>query len=294
VPPNREGHVRLGGRRRLGWAEYGDPGGRLVLWFHGTPGARRQVPPVGHRAAADLGLRVVCVERPGVGDSTGHKYGSFAAWGADAARVVDELGHDRFGVIGLSGGGPYALATGWANPDRVVGVGVLGGVCPLAGPDAGPGGGIVDLAKHFNWALEPIRVPFGLVLWGLLQPVFPLAHAAYSQFARLMPEGDRTVFADPEIEGMFIDDLRHGSAFRFGALAHDIALFGRDWGFRLADIAVPVRWWHGDADNFVSLESAEHAVERIPDHELRVRPGESHLGGFAAADEVLATLDPLW
>ncbi len=294
TPPNREGTLRLGGRRRLGWAEFGDPDGRLVLWCHGTPGGRRQVPPAGRRSADELGLRIVGFDRPGVGDSTGHRYASFAEFGADAGRIAEQLGHDRFAVVGLSGGGPYALAAAWGNPDRVVAAGVLGGVCPLSGPDAGPRSGLVGLAERFNWALEPIRVPFGVALWGVVQPIMPLAHSAYTQLSRVMPEGDRTVFADPEIEAMFIDDIRHGSAVRFGALAHDIALFGRDWGFRLGEIRVPVRWWHGDADSLVSLDHAEAAAARIPDCELRIRPGESHLGGFAAADEVLGTLDQLW
>src|SRR4051794_3811292 len=127
-PPTREGTVRIGrGRRRLGWAEFGDADGRLVLWCHGTPGARRQVPFVGRRAAEKLGLRVVCVERPGIGWSTGYRYASIADFGPDAALVADHFGHDRFAVVGLSGGGPYALAAGWANPDRVVGVASLGG-----------------------------------------------------------------------------------------------------------------------------------------------------------------------
>jgi pimeloyl-ACP methyl ester carboxylesterase len=287
--------MRIGtGRRRLGYAEFGDPDGRLVLWCHGTPGARRQVPPVGRRAAEDLGLRVVCVERPGVGSSTGHRYRNFAEFGRDAGAVADHLGHDRFAVVGLSGGGPYALAAAAANPERVAGVGVLGGVCPLVGDDAGPGGGLVGLSVPFQWALEPVRVPFGIALWVALQPLIPFGHGAYGLFGKAMPEGDRAVFADPEIEGMFIDDLVHGSALRFGAIAHDIALFGRHWGFELPDVEVPVRWWHGDADSLVPLAHAEAAVARIPDCELHVRGGETHLGGFAAADEVLATLDRLW
>jgi pimeloyl-ACP methyl ester carboxylesterase len=287
--------VKLGQGRRLGWAEYGDPDGRVVVGLPGPRGARRQTPPAGGRPAERLGLRVIGLERPGVGDSTGHKYDHFGEFGLDAGRVAERLGHPgEFAVVGLSGGGPYALATGACNPDRVVAVGVLGGVCPLAGPDAGPGGGLVGMAERFNWALEPIRVPFGVALWALLQPIMPLAHLAYRGVSRAMPEGDRTVFADPEIEAMFIDDIVHGSAFRFGAVAHDVALFGRDWGFRLGDLKVPVRWWHGDADSLVPLAHAEDAAARIPDCELRIRPGESHLGGFAAADEVLETLDAVW
>jgi hypothetical protein len=44
----------------------------------------------------------------------------------------------------------------------------------------------------------------------------------------------------------------------------------------------------------VSLGDAEDAVALLPDCELHIRPGESHLGGFAAAHEVLQTLDALW
>jgi pimeloyl-ACP methyl ester carboxylesterase len=74
----------------------------------------------------------------------------------------------------------------------------------------------------------------------------------------------------------------------------DFLLFARPWGFSVRDITVPVRWWHGDADNIVPLAHAEHMVSLIPDAELYVRPGESHLGGFAAAEEVLAMLMAVW
>jgi pimeloyl-ACP methyl ester carboxylesterase len=109
-PPRHEGTVRVGRRRVLGYAEFGDPGGRLVVWNHGTPGARRQIPIVGRRAAERLGIRLVCIERPGVGDSTDHRYRNVHEWADDVATLVDELGHDDFAVVGLSGGGPYALA----------------------------------------------------------------------------------------------------------------------------------------------------------------------------------------
>lgn len=291
-PPRVETTVPVDdGRRRIGIAEYGHPDGPLVLWFHGTPGARRQIPMVGRRAAAGLGLRLVCVERPGVGASTNHRYRCVADVAADAADIADHLGHDRFAVAGLSGGGPYALACGALLPERVVAVGVLGGVCPVAGPDGGDGG-LIALSARFQTILHPLRNPLGVVLRGVLLAAAPLSHVAYSQFAKVMPEGDRMVFADPEIEAMFIDDLTEANRRGFGALAHDMALFGADWGFRVADVKAPVRWWHGDADSLVSLADAEATCERLADVELSVRPGESHLGGFAVTDLVLETLAP--
>jgi pimeloyl-ACP methyl ester carboxylesterase len=75
-----------------------------------------------------------------------------------------------------------------------------------------------------------------------------------------------------------------------GAAIDDLLLFLRPWGFSVRDIEVPVRWWHGDADNIVPFEHGSHMVSLIPDAQLYVRHEESHLGGLGAAEEVLHTL----
>jgi pimeloyl-ACP methyl ester carboxylesterase len=102
------------------------------------------------------------------------------------------------------------------------------------------------------------------------------------------------VFAHPEIKAMFLDDLFVGSRRGIAAPVLDFLLFARSWGFSVRDITVPVRWWHGDADTFVPLAHGQHMVSLIPDAELYVRPGESHLGGFDAAEVVLTTLLAVW
>ena len=279
--------------RRLGYAEFGDPRGPLVLWFHGTPGARRQVPPVAREASKDLGLRIVCVERPGVGDSTDHLYRRLSDWAADVAVVADRLGHERFMVVGLSGGAPYALACAHELGGRVVAAGLLGSLVPIAGEDA-VAEGIVAMSRRFNAIMSLLRVPIGSGLWGFVRIATPIAHVLAQGFGRMMPAGDRRVLGDPDVEAMFIDDLIVGSERQFRALVNDLILFGRPWGFRLADVTVPVRWWHGDADPFVPLEQARRAAALLPNVELMVRAGESHLGDFAAADEVLAVLARIW
>ena len=288
-PPRLEGTIPLPDGRRLGYAEYGHPRGPLVLWFHGMPGARRQVPPAGREAADRLGLRIVCVERPGVGDSTDHLYPVLCDWAQDVGVVADHLGYERFVVVGLSAGGPYALACAHQLPDRVVGVGLLGSLVPTAGEEA-IAEGIVALSHRFNGALSLFRHPLGRGLWGFIKVMNPLSHLCVQAFARAMPEGDRRVLSDPAVEAMFVDDLTVGSARQFQAVANDLVLIGRPWGFRLADVRVPVRWWHGDADPFVPLEHAQRAAALLRDVEFTVRPGESHLGDFAAADEVLAAM----
>jgi pimeloyl-ACP methyl ester carboxylesterase len=291
--PRAEGRFRLAGGRRLGYAEYGDPSGPVVLWFHGTPGGRRQFPLLGRRAAETLGLRVVVVERPGSGLSDPHRYNAVADWAADAARVADTLDAERLGVIGLSGGGPYALSCAAmpALAGRVAAVAVLGSVTPTVGPDA-TATGLVDLTRRFAPILSGFRRPMAALLAGGLLPVVPLGHWAYQGFASIMPEADRLVFADSDIQAMFLDDIALTARGRFQAVVDDLRLFGRNWGFRLADVKAPVRWWQGDADPIVSVEEVELAVSYLPNVELILRPGKSHLGGFADVEEVLAFVRP--
>jgi pimeloyl-ACP methyl ester carboxylesterase len=292
-PPLLEGTVLLSGGRRLGYAEYGDPTGRLVLWFHGTPGARRQVPPLARRAAAQLGLRLVGVERPGVGDSTDHAYPTLRHSAVDFAVVADNLGADRFMIVALSGGGPYAFACAHEFPGRVVALGILGGLVPTTGDEAAAGG-VVALSRPVNFLLTAFRRVLGRGLWAFVRVARPADHLLYRAYMQLLPHGDDKVLADPEIEAMFLDDLNRAARRRFHAFVNDLVLVGRHWGFSVGDVRVPVRWWHGDADPFVALDQAERTAARLADVELMVRHDESHLGGLAIADEILTTMAALW
>ena len=149
--PRAEGQFLLADGRRLGYAEFGDPTGPVVLWFHGTLGARRQFLASGRRAAEQLGLRVIVIERPGTGLSDSHRYSSVSEWVADMAQVADALDAEQLGVVGMSGGGPYALACGALPPlvDRVAAVGVLTAPSrrsaprpPTPAPPTSPGGSV--------------------------------------------------------------------------------------------------------------------------------------------------------
>lgn len=293
LPPRLEGTVAVGRGRRLGFAEFGPPDGRAVVWLHGTPGARRQIPSEARTMAHERGLRIVGIDRPGIGSSTSHLYDSVLGFTDDLFAVADSLGLGELAVIGLSGGGPYALAAGHARPDRVVGVAVLGGVAPTKGPDA-IAGGLVAFGARLAPLVALTRVPMGIGLTGAVRLVRPLASPGLDLYARLSPAGDRALLRRPEFKAMFLDDLLNGSRKQLSAPLADVLLFSRDWGFRLADVAVPVRWWHGDEDHIVPFAHGEHVVGRLPDAELHVLAGESHLGGLGAGEHILTTLVALW
>ena len=294
LPVREERTITVAADRRLGIAEFGPGDGRPVFWLHGTPGGRRQVPPAARRAAEELGVRVIGVERPGTGESTGHLYPDVRAFADDLRIVADTLGLQRFGVIGLSGGGPYTLACAHELPDRVVAAVVLGGVAPTVGDDT-PGGGLVDLARLLRHPVNVARLGLDVAVTTMVRALRPFGHQGLSLYAWLGPEGDRAAFAAPGMEAMFLDDLNTAAARGgLGAATADLVLFGRGWGFSVREISVPVRFWHGDSDHIVPLAHAEHLAGLVPDSDLHVRPGESHLGTLVVGDEALRTVVDLW
>jgi pimeloyl-ACP methyl ester carboxylesterase len=166
--PKLEGNVAVGDDRQLGFAEFGDPQGRAVFWLHGTPGARRQIPTEARIFAERNGIRLIGTDRPGIGSSTPFQYDNVVAFADDLATVADTLGVDKMAIVGLSGGGPYTLGCAAALPDRIVTVGVLGGVAPTRGADA-VGGGVVALSSYVAPLLEraglPIRLAAVALIW---------------------------------------------------------------------------------------------------------------------------------
>lgn len=291
--PRLEGSYRLGRGRRIGFAEYGRADGRVVFWFHGTPGGSRQIAPAARVSAQRLGIRLIALDRPGIGHSTPHLYRSVAGWADDVVAIADRLGVGRFACVGLSGGGPYVLACAARHPQRMVAGVVLGGVAPTVGDEA-IGGGVVGLARRFAPLLELTRGATGRALHRVVRLALPVRSQLFDAYIALSPEGDQRVFRQPEMKAMFLEDIVRGTRRQAHAPVLDLLLFTRHWGFALRDITVPIRFWQGSADNIVPIAHAEHMVSLIRDAQLRIRPGESHLGALGAADEIFDTVLGLW
>jgi len=284
--PLVEGTIDIG-EQRLGFCEFGARGGRPVFWMHGTPGAKRQLAPLAKQHAADNDIRIIGLDRPGVGFSTPQRYEAVVDFAADVERVADTLGLDRFAVVGLSGGGPYALACAHALGDRVPAVGVLGGVAPTTGEEAAAGG-VTALAPYFTHGLryaEPLLGP-PVALLGL--GIAPVADVLLKVVHRLMSPDDRRMLDEPGIADMFIDDILRGiRRGGLGAVLQDVVLFGRDWGFRVRDITHRVHWWHGVDDAIIPYAHGEHVARLLPSCTFTPYPGGAHLCGYRVADDAL-------
>ena len=276
--------------RELGWAEFGHPDGDVVFWFHGTPGARFQVPPRIDEVALQRGFRVIAVERPGTGNSSNHRYDRIIDFAPDLEALANQLGVERFAVVGLSGGGPYTLAVAKHMPDRVVMATLLGGMGPVRGPDAVFS--YTRLMRFMAPSLEVLRTPVGSLLNRVVSVATPIADPVFSLYARFLGFADRPILGNPQFKAMFLHDLITAGDLR--ATAHDLALFARHWGFQLDEVTVPVVVWHGLADVIVPPSHGHHQAARVADGELHVRAGAGHFAGFSDATEVLNRVREVW
>jgi pimeloyl-ACP methyl ester carboxylesterase len=118
VADESAGQVATRDGRTLAYLEVGDPHGPLVLHNHGGPSSRLEACLLADSASKKR-LRLVCVDRPGMGQSSPPKARTYAGWADDLVTIADALGHDEFGVTGWSEGGPWALAAADRMPGAV-------------------------------------------------------------------------------------------------------------------------------------------------------------------------------
>ena len=290
---HRTGSTTLADDREISWAIFGDPEGDTVFWFHGTPGARAQLPHDIDQVATANKLRIITVERPGTGDSTTHAYARIIDFTRDLHQITVDLGIDEFGVVGLSGGGPYLLATAHEFGDRMkVGI-VLGGVGPTRGADAVVSHTLllVPAAKLLWWW----RTPLGNGLSKLVRLATPYADTAVDLFFNLVP-GDREAFRERPLDRrQFTHDLIDANR-RSGLRSpiDDLILFGRHWGFELGDVEVPIVFFGGNSDVIVPYLHAERQAKRVPGARLRTFEGRGHFAGYTSPEAVLGDIRELW
>lgn len=260
-----------------------DDGDAIPLVFHhGTPGAAVRFEPMVNAARA-VGLRMVTYSRPGYGETPPQRGRTVKDAVADTAAILDELGADRFVTLGLSGGGPHALACAALLPGRCIAAATIGGVAPYDadGLDYLAGMGPENI-EEFSLAVEgrDALVPF------LQAQADPLARTdaagIIAALSGLLPPIDRDALTGAVADWLITSFHRATLHGIDGWLDDDLA-FIRDWGFALADIAVPVAIWHGGVDLMVPPAHGTWLAEHIPTARAHLLPEHGHLS-LAVAD----------
>ncbi len=246
----------------IAFQEYGDPQGRPVVFCHGWPSSRTMA-ELTDTAARELGVRIISPDRPGISRSDLPPERRLLDWPPVVRALADYLGLDRFRILAISGGAPYAYVSAWLMPERVAAIAVVSGAPPiqelrdhagllplyrwmLALYDKQPK--LLRLCFHAVRPFACIRPPvrFRPLLLKLLQPVDALSLRDSAAFEACF-ESQRRAWRG-SADGVMADAQIHADA----------------WGFALEEISVPVRLWHGTKDRSFSIGIAEEVASRLP------------------------------
>jgi len=278
--------VTLHDGRALEYAELGAPSGTPVLFFPGTPATAGQGAVVAD-AVTGYGVRVVAISRPGYGDSTPSPPG-LTALAADALELADLLGFDRFHTMGLSGGGPFALAVAAVAPERIISVAVQGGtaayfeVMPPSDDDAAErramamflagdhDEAVAELTRSAEAELGPLR--------GLSEDEFAAAMRAQA------PPNESWLADRPEAYAAFLADFRRAIAGPSGYVRDNLS-WGSGWDVDLGAVTAPVHLAYGDHDRMVSRQHGDWLLERLPGADLVLVPGGHGDATFGQCEE---------
>lgn len=289
--PDRTRLLHLADDRRLAYTVTGPDHGQPVIYCHGAIGTPVDATVDLGQMAELLGVRYIAPSRPGVGFSEAKPGRTIMDFASDLEQLANALDLGSFSVVGVSAGGPYALACAHALGDRVERVAVVSSLSPLCPPHATPG-----LRKRVRLALKALHanprkctaladcvLPVLARHPGLVTAVIK-AHAAPGEQQRLAGAGESHAASSS-----FLDACCRGAS----GLIEDFLVYSQAWGFDVAAINTTVQLWHGAADPLVPVEHALQLAATLPRCRVFLDPDEGHHFFRSSIGRILATLvDP--
>jgi pimeloyl-ACP methyl ester carboxylesterase len=281
--------LKLANGATVALSEYGDPRGRPVFFCHGWPSSRTMA-ELADDAARDLGLRIISPDRPGIRDSQFQSERRLLDWPPFLNEIADRLGIECYRILAISGGAPYAFASGWMTPERVEKIAVVSGAPPL------------DELDDLNGLLPIHRRMLGLREKnpGLLRFLFHLARpfVAMRMPLRLRPlllkflqPCDANVLRESRKFDICFDSARHAWHSSAVGVMTDAEIYATPWGFPLEEVRVPVALWHGTKDRTFAPRLAEAVAARLPNCEFHLVQDAGHYSlPIRHIHEVLADL----
>jgi pimeloyl-ACP methyl ester carboxylesterase len=275
--------------RQLAYAEFGSPTGLPIIYCHGFPGSRLEA-HLFDEPARRHNLRMIAPDRNGLGLSDPYPGRGFLDWASDMDALADNLEIERFFLIGISGGGPYAMAYAHHSAYRLNGISL---VCPL-GPLNQPA-----LLKAMRWPAQINFRPIHNTLWfsnlAFRLAVVPLAQRwpqlIYQVLLSMVPSQDMSVLNLPQVRETIIASLRESIRQGGEGVLEETRIYTEPWGFDPAGIALPVQLWHGVADDTVPILHSHLLSMRLPNCQTHFIEDESHFSlPIKWMDKILAQL----
>jgi pimeloyl-ACP methyl ester carboxylesterase len=284
--------LQLRDGRALGYLEVGQRDGAPLLHCHGDPSSRLEVLLLAEQAAS-CGVRLIGLDRPGIGRSDAKPSFGLLDWPDDVAEVADQLGIERFAVSGLSGGGAFALACAHKIPHRLTACGLISSISPVAFITRAGSPGL----RAAYWLLERLRPRLFRSL--VRRTMRKRAMSSESETERTLLRngarlgaGDQRVLEIPEVRRTYartaVESYRQGMQ----ANVEEALLLAKRWEFQVEEITFErIFLWHGEQDRLMPVATARLLAQTLPHCRATFYPDTGHLStAVTHADEILSTL----
>jgi pimeloyl-ACP methyl ester carboxylesterase/DNA-binding CsgD family transcriptional regulator len=282
----RESSLRLDDGRRLSYAEYGDPYGEPVLFFHSIAGSRMQIHP-NHAQRLPTGLHWIVPERPGFGESTPQPGRKQLDWADDIRQLADHLCLESYYLAGYSAGGTHAAACAWQQPQRVRRLALISSMAPFSSVSELAGMPptnrmLMSMARYTPRILAPFM---RIMIQGLKRKPEQITH----RHIELWPEADHETLKLPGIREHMIKVFLQALAQSPDAIVQEQILLAQPWGFDPAGIETETHVWHGEADIHVPINMLD-SVARMPNQQRHIIPDMGHYLLLTHWREIFETL----
>jgi pimeloyl-ACP methyl ester carboxylesterase len=268
--------------RTLAFTDAGAPVGVPVFYFHGAPGGRVDVAWMEDEFAA-AGVRVLSADRPGYGGSSPCPRRSMADWPRDIAALADQLGIDRFAVMGLSSGGPYVAACAALLGDRVVAAAAVAGVT-----DMGWSAAYDDFPDGDEKTIMQIGNEDDALAW--CEDRYGADGARFFEEELDLSPPDAALVADEAFMGAIMPTFTEAFRQGVGGFAQDISVQSRPWPFDVADVSCPMRVYHGEQDTLVPVSHGRHTAEVIEGSTLVLLAEHGHISMITEIPRITAEI----
>ena len=270
--PNVENQIPLACGRLLGYAEYGDPNGKPVIYCHSIYGSRYEKPYDGN-LLEEYGLRLIVPDRPGVGLSDPQIFSGYSDWAVDLKQLTEYLRLDSFSIFGYGTGGNFALAATARLAGLVRNVTAISPTPPLSTlSDLKP-----LMASHKIAMGLAQKLP--LVATQLYSAIYAGAAKNPDRFlTHSLPADDleRKLVCKPEIRQVFLRCLPELAKHGAKGAPQEIRYITLPWDFELQSITQPVYFWRGDLDKHAPEATSRRLFATFPNAEIRRFPHSGH------------------
>jgi len=267
--------------RKFAYAEFGQPDGYPVLYFHGSPSSRLEPLLIGDDIFSQFGLRIIAPDRPGIGRSDFQTNRGYSDWPKDVVFLADAIGLKQFAVLGNSGGGAYAAVCAAKIPDRLRSAVIVSGAWRMDWPEAlnnlqGP--------NRITWNLAskaPFLLPIMLKVMSKMMSKPPKDERGREQMMaqqkKSLHASDYAVLAQPGRMDVWLQVFNEIFYQGVKGPNWDMRLYVREWDFSLSEILFPLKIFHGEQDMNVPLALVRRVISDLSSAQLITYPDEAHM-----------------